>query len=100
MIRAALAVDNLSSKEFFMPRRNLSAEKRVRQSAKRRLAHRAVKTYIKNRIKEFRAEKDEARRAELLRVIYSALDKAVKRGIYHPNTVARKKSRLASSSGK
>jgi len=91
------SVDNLRNKEFFMPRRNLSAEKRVRQSAKRRLAHRAVKTYIKNRIKEFRAETDEARKEELLRKICSALDRAARRGIYHRNTVARKKSRLASS---
>lgn len=83
-----------------MPKRNLSAEKRVRQSAKRRLAHRAIKTYIKNRIKEFRAEKDEEKKQELLRKIYSALDRAVKRGVYHRNTAARKKSRLASSARK
>ena len=80
-----------------MPKRNLSAEKRVRQSAKRRLAHRAIKTYIKNRIKEFKAEKDGEKKEELLRKIYSALDRAVKRGVYHRNTAARKKSRLASS---
>jgi len=97
LIRAGLALDNLAQKESFMPRRNLSAEKRVRQSAKRRLAHRAVKTYIKNRIKEFKAETDVAKKEELLRKIYSALDKAAKRGIYHPNTVARKKSKLALS---
>ncbi len=80
-----------------MPKRNLSAEKRVRQSAKRRLAHRAIKTYIKNRIKEFKAEKDGEKKQELLRRIYSALDRAVKRGVYHRNAAARKKSRLASS---
>ncbi len=83
-----------------MPKRNLSAEKRVRQSAKRRLAHRAIKTYIKNRIKEFKAEKDGQKKEELLRKIYSALDRAVKRGVYHRNTAARKKSRLASSARK
>ena len=75
--------------------RNLSAEKRVRQDARKRVANRSVKTYIKNRIKEFKAEQDEAKKVEMLKKLYSALDRAAKKGIYHPNTVARKKSKLA-----
>ena len=75
--------------------RNLSAEKRARQDARKRVAHRSVKTYIKNRIKEFKAEQDPAKREEMLKRLYSALDRAAKKGIYHPNTVARKKSKLA-----
>jgi len=78
-----------------MPRRNLSAEKRVRKDARKRVAHRAAKTFIRNRIKEFNQEKDEGKRRELLNALYSALDKAQKKGIYHRNTVARKKSALA-----
>ncbi len=75
--------------------RNLSAEKRVRQDARKRVMHRSVKTYIKNRIKEFKAEQDPAKKQELLNHLYSVLDKAAKKGVFHAKTVARKKSRLA-----
>ncbi len=76
-------------------RRNRSAEKRVRQSEKRRLRNRALKTRIKNTIKKLMAAESREEKEELLREAYSLIDKAVKKHIFHRNTAARKKSRLA-----
>jgi small subunit ribosomal protein S20 len=77
--------------------RNLAAEKSERQSKKRRLRNRMVKSRVKTLVKDFidlvnEKKKDEARKAFI--EISSFLDKAVNRGIYHRNTAARKKSRM------
>lgn len=72
-----------------------SAEKRLRQSEKRRQRNQSVKSRIrtgKNRL----LETDSAEAAEeLLREIYSLLDRAVGKGVMHENKAAREKSRLA-----
>jgi small subunit ribosomal protein S20 len=77
--------------------RNLAAEKSERQSKKRRLRNRMVKSRVRTLVKDFidlvnEKKKDEARKAFI--EISSFLDKAVNRGIYHRNTAARKKSRM------
>jgi small subunit ribosomal protein S20 len=83
--------------------RNLAAEKSDRQSEKRRLRNRMIKSRAKTLVKDFQAlvgdkKKDEARKK--LVEITSFLDKAVAKGIYHRNTAARKKSRMSLLLGK
>ncbi len=77
--------------------RNLSAEKDQRQSEKRRLRNKMIKSRAKTLVKDFvqlvdGKKKDEAQKK--LVELSSFLDKAVSKGIYHRNTAARKKSRM------
>lgn len=75
-----------------------SAAKRHRQSLKRRLRNRTAKSEVRTSIKMFTTavsskDKDEAGKAYNL--VIKKMDTAAGKGIYHKNTVARKKSRLA-----
>ena len=77
-----------------------SAERRVRNSARKNLQNRSVKSKLRRLEKEFRTavtdgKKDEA--AKLLPGVHSAFDKAVKTGAVPRTTANRKKSRLAVS---
>lgn len=79
---------------------NLSAEKRVRQNKKRRLRNRMVKSEVHTAIKAFEKAielKDQDLAKEKLTYSISLLDRAVSKGVYHRNTVSRKKSRLSKS---
>ena len=74
-----------------------SAEKRWRQSLKRRMRNRGVRTAARTQIKTVNralatGETDE----NALREAVSALDKAAEKGIIHPNNASRRKSRLMS----
>ncbi|MBK7707128.1 MAG: 30S ribosomal protein S20 [Acidobacteria bacterium] len=74
-----------------------SAEKRVRQTAKRNLVNRNNKSRLRTQIKKLRtalAAGDQTQSNELLVPTISAIDKAVNKGILHRNTAARYKSRL------
>ncbi len=78
--------------------RNPSAEKSDRQSEKRRLRNRMVRSKARSLVKDYLAlveagKKDEAGKS--LVQLSSYYDKAVAKGIYHRNTAARKKSRMA-----
>ena len=82
---------------------NLSAEKSERQSEKRRLRNKMVKSRAKTLAKDFvqlvgEKKKDEAQKK--LMELSSFLDKAVSKGIYHRNTAARKKSRMHNLMGR
>lgn len=68
--------------------RNKSYKSAVKTLTKRYLA--AVQTYANNPTPEAM----QSIQAEMA-AAYSKIDKAVKRGVLHPNTGARKKSRLA-----
>ena len=75
-----------------------SAAKRHRQSLKRRMRNRTAKSEVRTTIKSFSAavnsnDKDEA--AKAYKLVVKKMDTAAGKGIYHKNTVARKKSRLA-----
>ena len=75
-----------------------SAAKRHRQSLKRRMRNRTAKSEVRTTIKNFSAavnsnDKDEA--AKAYKLVVKKMDTAAGKGIYHKNTVARKKSRLA-----
>jgi small subunit ribosomal protein S20 len=82
-----------------------SAIKRVQTAERNRLRNKAYKSAVKTLVKKYFAavetyaanptpeSKQEVQ--QHMAVAYSKIDKAVKRGVLHPNTGARKKSRLA-----
>jgi small subunit ribosomal protein S20 len=75
-----------------------SAEKRARQNEKRRVRNKAVKTRIKHLTKEVRLTSSEASKEEALaklKAAQSIVDKALKKGVIHKKTAARKISRLS-----
>jgi len=74
-----------------------SAEKRLRQNADRRLHNRSVKSELKTLTKKLLAfveAGDRESAGKLYPTVVSKMDKAGRRRIYHPNTIARKKSAL------
>jgi small subunit ribosomal protein S20 len=73
-----------------------SAIKRMRQSERRRLRNRTLRSKLRTAVKNARAADVAAGngRADVLEAI-RALDKAVTKGVIHRNTAARKKSALA-----
>jgi small subunit ribosomal protein S20 len=73
-----------------------SAAKAHRSSLKRQVRNRAVKRMTRTRVKQARtALADSPKSAEAtLQLAVSALDRAVKKGVYHRNKAARQKSRL------
>lgn len=70
-----------------MAKRIKSGLKHLRKSAKRRVTNASVKARMKTLVKA-------ATQTEGVSQAQKALDKAAARGIIHPNTAARKKSRL------
>jgi small subunit ribosomal protein S20 len=75
-----------------------SAEKRARQNENRRVRNKAVKTRIKHVTKEVRQASGEASKEEAvakLKAAQSIVDKALKKGVIHNKTAARKISRLS-----
>ncbi len=74
-----------------------SAEKRVRQSEKRRTINRSHKTKVRTYIKKLRAALDTGKSDEVQKVLpdaISVIDKSVQKGVLHKNAAARYKSRL------
>ena len=84
---------------------NKSAEKRVDISKRNRLQNRYYKTSVRTltklffkNLERYKEEQNNESKETLKMIvssIYSLLDKGTKRNIFHKNTVARKKSRLA-----
>ncbi|MBX6423744.1 30S ribosomal protein S20 [Thermosulfurimonas sp. F29] len=75
-----------------------SAAKALRQSEKRRLRNKAIKTRVKTATKKFLKtleEGDLARAEEAFREAQSIIQRAVSKGTLHWRTAARKISRLA-----
>jgi len=75
-----------------------SAAKRLRQSTKRRLHNRITKKVIKTSMKKAikSASENNREKAEAdFRAAVSKIDKAGARRVLHPNTAARRKSKLA-----
>lgn len=80
-----------------------SALKRHRQSLKRRDRNRAVKTRIKNVVKQVRMAveaKDKDQAQALLLKATTVLDKAASKKVLHWRTAARKVSRLSQAVNK
>jgi small subunit ribosomal protein S20 len=77
---------------------SLSAKKRVRQNAKRRLINRSRKSQVKTQIKHFEeavTAGDVNKASEQLRLVSKKLDETAATSTMHKRTAARKKSRLA-----
>jgi small subunit ribosomal protein S20 len=80
-----------------------SAEKRNRQTQKRRARNQGVRTRVKSAVKKVREtlERGELAEAqEAFKVAARAIDKASSKGVVHRNTASRKISRLAKAVAK
>ena len=74
-----------------------SAEKRVRQSEKRRDINRSNRSKVRTYIKKVRVALESGKNDEVQSVLpetISVIDKAVQKGVMHKNAAARYKSRL------
>ncbi len=73
-----------------------SAEKRVRQSERRRNINRSNRSRLRTAMKELRSSLDKGGKdaAAVLPKTVSEIDKAVQKGVLHRNAAARHKSRL------
>lgn len=74
-----------------------SAAKRHRQSEKRRVMNRAVRSEVRSGIKKFLDAVDAENKdgaSKQLQVVTKLVDTAAGKGVYHRNTTARTKSRL------
>jgi len=68
-----------------------SAKKALRQTKKRTQINRRIKTLVKRAIRQFKKNPT----WENLSQVYSTVDKAAKKHIFHKNKAARIKSRLS-----
>ena len=78
-------------------RKKKSVLKRIRQTERRRAINRAHKSRLRTQLKKFRQAVTSGNRAqaqELLRPMLSLIDRSIQKGILHPNTAGRTKSRL------
>lgn len=83
-----------------------SAKKRIEINQRNRLENKYYKTSVRTLIKLFfknlevyqdsQTMKDKEQLKEILSSIYSIIDKGTKKNIFHKNTAARKKAKLAS----
>ncbi len=77
---------------------SLSAKKRIRQNAKRRMRNRAqmsaVKTQVKNYLSIVKDKNPEAIEKEL-RLAQKKIDRLADKGIIHKNKASRQKAQLA-----
>jgi small subunit ribosomal protein S20 len=75
-----------------------SAERRMRNSARKRLHNRSIKSSLHQLEKKYVAlltagKKEDA--SKTLQAVSSAFDKAAKKGVIHKSMASRKKSRLS-----
>ncbi|MBI4530065.1 MAG: 30S ribosomal protein S20 [Candidatus Latescibacteria bacterium] len=71
-----------------------SARKQLKISRKRHLRNISARSAMKTAIKKVRAVNDSTEAQHLLRNAVSLIDKTIKKGVVHPNTGARYKSKL------
>ena len=84
---------------------NKSAEKRIEINERNRLQNRFYKSSVRTLIKVFvkdleiyKTSEDKETKEKLkksLSLIYSLIDKGTKKNVFHKNTAARKKAKLA-----
>jgi small subunit ribosomal protein S20 len=84
---------------------NKSAKKRIGVNERNRLRNRFYKSSIRTLIKAFfknldiykasQNSEDKKKLQNLLNSVYSLIDKGTKKNVFHKNTAARKKSKLA-----
>jgi len=74
-----------------------SAERRMRNSQRKRLHNRSIESHLRKLEKDFRQLLTDGKKAEAAKAIgsvLSAYDKAAKAGVVHKSAANRKKSRL------
>ena len=84
---------------------NKSAEKRIDINKRNRLKNRYYKSSVRTLIKIFfqtleiyktsKNPEDKEKVQQILNSVYSLIDKGTKKNVFHKNTAARKKSKLA-----
>ena len=75
-----------------------SQKKRVLISAEEKARNNSIRSEVKTAVKKFEiavAENKLDEAAELLKKAVSVIDEAKRKGVYHINTVSRKKARLS-----
>lgn len=75
-----------------------SARKRIRQTEKRTVRNRARRSRVRGFLRKVEmaiAGGDKAQAQEALKSAQPELQRAATKGVFHPNTVARKMSRLS-----
>lgn len=75
-----------------------SAKKSFRQNQIRRMRNKMFRTLVRNKVKKLMLNLETTEKEELYKNYKDtirSLDKAVTKGIFHKNTVARKKSRIS-----
>jgi small subunit ribosomal protein S20 len=82
-----------------------SAEKRIEINKRNRLTNKYYKTSVRTLIKLFftnlelykasQNPEDKEKLKEILSSVYSLVDKGTKKNVFHKNTAARKKAKLA-----
>jgi small subunit ribosomal protein S20 len=79
-----------------------SAKKAMRQSNKKRLVNKKFKDDLKISLNIFnkKVAKKEALSQEDVNTVYARIDKALKKGILHKNTAARRKALIAKTFNK
>lgn len=81
-----------------MPQRHPSAQKRHRQSLKKKARNRVVRTEMRHEIRKVReivAKGDGAAAVSELKEAMKVIDKAASKGVIHRNTASRYISRLS-----
>jgi small subunit ribosomal protein S20 len=73
---------------------HISAKKRIRQTASRKLYNRYYAKTARNAVRNFRTFTEKTEAQEKLPKLISSIDKLVKRGIIHKNKAANLKSKL------
>lgn len=74
---------------------HISCEKRLRQEKKREAGNNYIRKTIKTLSKKMHIEMPNEEKKELLRLVFSKLDKAAKVGVIHKRTASRRKARLS-----
>ncbi len=84
---------------------NKSAEKRIEITKRNRLQNRFYKNSVKTLTKDFfrdlevykasQNSENKEKVTKILSSVYSMIDKATKRNVFHKNSAARKKAKLA-----
>ena len=84
---------------------NKSAQKRIQVTKRNRLQNRFYKSSVQTLVKRFfknlelykslKNSENKKKLKESLNLTYSIIDKALKKKLFHKNTAARKKSKLA-----
>ncbi len=75
-------------------KKKLSVLRTQRRQERRRLRNLRWKNLFRSLRKKFRRAENPQEKEEILRELYSVLDKMAQRRIFHPNKVARLKSKF------